>query len=329
MSLSPDELNDHCQMILNDARIAKKIIILCEGKIKPFIETKSVQLYRKMKDVPDANFYFGCIPTWWNREKPRFFTCGDRKDVIDTYFKLLELHDRDQNQTDIEKRKSRLNPNYLFALVDLDIPVQKIGNPDYSFSDTEEIYYDLYQNAKVNQANAKKHRIWVTGLIYKEAYFLLPEFQSFFTENERIPAPIYKDKTLVLDELYLDAANTIGNDGGIKQFFSRVCDRIKFCSGLDFTERKTLQESWITEFKKTKDKNRKRELVLALLTIKKVKTYWKKIKPPHDCTHPEKRYREQILLELVQSFYAKQGTDSEYHILVFFKTLYDRVYNKT
>ncbi|WP_353572408.1 hypothetical protein [Candidatus Albibeggiatoa sp. nov. BB20] len=39
-----------------------------------------------------------------------------------------------------------LNPNKLFAIVDLDIQLEKIDNIDknYPFSDTKAIFYDLY-----------------------------------------------------------------------------------------------------------------------------------------------------------------------------------------
>lgn len=323
MSLRPEELQNHCQTILCDANITNRIIILCEGVIKPFIEARSAHFYRRMQDFPDANFYRACIPEWWNIKQPRFFTCGDRKDVIDTYFKLLELHDRDQLESDIEKRQSRLNPKYLFAIVDLDIQSQSIKNTDYPFSEVEEIYHDLYKNTKVNKTNAKQHRIWVTGLIHKEAYFLLPEFQSLLTEDERIPSPLYKNRTLVLQDLYRDMADAICDDIDIKNYFIRVCDRIKFCSGLDCTEVTKLQESWISEFNvTTKNNGRKRQLILALLKIKKVKPYWKKIKPPDSWPVSEKRYREQLLLNLGR-FYATQSQDSEYHFSVFFKTIYD------
>ncbi len=68
--------------------------------------------------MPDSNFYNACVPHWWSQYRPQFFNCGDRKDVIDTYFALSELHAKDSTN-------SYLEPNRLFALVDLDIQIQR------------------------------------------------------------------------------------------------------------------------------------------------------------------------------------------------------------
>ncbi len=56
------------------------------------------------------------------------------------YFKLKNL-----NEKAMPKEYS-LNPNKLFAIVDLDIQLEKIDNIDknYPFSDTKAIFYDLY-----------------------------------------------------------------------------------------------------------------------------------------------------------------------------------------
>ena len=123
-----------------------------------------------MEKLPDANFYKACVPRWWKNYRPQFFNCGDRKDVIDTYFKLLELHKEFPNN-------SFLTPDKLFAIVDLDLQLHKI-NEKYPFQDTDEIFYSLYEHAGVKEKDISQNRIWVTGLIHKEAYFLLPEIQD-------------------------------------------------------------------------------------------------------------------------------------------------------
>ena len=168
MGLKPEELQQHCLQILKQRRILNKIVILCEGEISKKIQGRpSPQSYSKMEQLPDANFYNACVPNNWKQYRPQFFNCGDRKDVIDSYFHLLELHSKDINN-------SYLTPEKLFAIVDLDIQIQNIANfYNYSFSDTEEIFTHLYEKARVNEQNFKEHRIWVTGLIHKEAYFWL------------------------------------------------------------------------------------------------------------------------------------------------------------
>ncbi len=89
-----------------------------------------------------------------------------------TFFTLLERHSK-------LRQYSYLNPDKLFAIVDLDIQSQEMSQ-SYPFSDTEAIFEHLYDKGKVNKKNANQHRIWVTGLIHKEAYFIEPALQSVF-----------------------------------------------------------------------------------------------------------------------------------------------------
>ena len=120
MGLSSEELQQHCQQILKQSRIKNKIVILCEGLRSNQNQGRpSPQSYKRMEQLPDANFYNACVPNSWKQYRPQFFNCGDRKDVIDTYFNLLELHNKDISN-------SYLNPEKLFAIVDLYNQIQKI-----------------------------------------------------------------------------------------------------------------------------------------------------------------------------------------------------------
>lgn len=139
---------------MQSRRARGKIVVLCEGDINKYKDRPSPQTYRKLEKWPDANFYKACV--WWDQYKPEFFNCGDRKDVLDTYVMLLDRHRE-------PVADSHLDPTKLFAIVDLDIQAQEIEN--YDFSDTEEIFHDLYDGMNVNERNAARHRIWVTGLI--------------------------------------------------------------------------------------------------------------------------------------------------------------------
>ncbi|MFM6157686.1 MAG: hypothetical protein ACKPE3_32610, partial [Sphaerospermopsis kisseleviana] len=94
---------------------------------------------------------------------------------LNTYFKILDLHNADSSQ-------SFLNPDLLFAIVDLDVQFAEIQE-DYSFKNTEDIFYSLYQQGNINESNTDHHRIWVTGLIHKEAYFLSPGIQEVFDNH--------------------------------------------------------------------------------------------------------------------------------------------------
>ncbi|NES73272.1 MAG: hypothetical protein F6K24_52845 [Okeania sp. SIO2D1] len=59
-----------------------------------------------MEQMPDANFYKKCVPKTWNdKPRPQFFNCGDRADVINSYFYLLELHDYQPSLSYLNKHK--------------------------------------------------------------------------------------------------------------------------------------------------------------------------------------------------------------------------------
>lgn len=314
MSLSPEALENHCQQILSDSRINDRIVVLCEGNIINVQGPKSPKTYKEMEQMPDANFYKKCVPKSWSKEKklPQFFNCGDRKDVIDTYFHLLELHD-------VKASQSYLNKSKLFALIDLDIQLQKIDN--YHFSDTEEIFCNLYKQTKVIQALVNKHIIWITGLIHKEAYFITPEIQEVFDCS--LLYPQYQTNPVLLENIYLKICNDITQDIDLQNNFDRVINRINYCQYINCCDVESLKDTWSQEFINSSDKQRKKELVLLLLTIRKAKKYWKQIEPNSDWTKSSDLFREQLSLKIGE-FYSKQDWNNpENHIAFFFKTLYE------
>ncbi len=312
MSFDPEQLKRHCKIIIQSPRIKNKIVVLCEGEggIKDNQYRLSPQSYARMEQMPDANFYKACVPRWWTQYKPEFFNCGDRKDVIDTYFTLLAIHQQDSYN-------SYLNPDKLFALVDLDLQLQKIDN--YSFPDTEAIFCDLYGQCRVNEINTDNHRIWVTGLIHKEAYFLIPDLQEVFDNN--LVSPFYNNNILLLKNIYLAMANAIVNDVDLTNNLPRIANRVNYLSGLDCKDADKLRDSWKTEFDNTQDDIGKNELILALLTIKKAKDYWNQIHPPSDYSSTPEKFREQLLLKIGE-FYSHNSSDPRYHISFFLATLY-------
>ncbi len=312
MSLNLEELRQHSELIIHSRRIQNKIVVLCEGEgsIWNLKGRPSPQSYGKMEQMPDANFYSACVPKWWSQYRPQFFNCGDRKDVLDTYFKVLELHC--ENST-----KSYLNPEKLFAIVDLDLQVQKIDN--YHFVDTEEIFFNLYKESKVNKDNASEHRIWVTGLIHKEAYFLTPELQSVFDSFPN--RPYYRGNILKLLDIYTDMIDTICSDLDLQNHLQRLYARVYYCHGLDCTDVYKLCDSWKAQFNNTKNEARKNQLIVALLMLKKAKFFWHQIKPSSDWTRSEQIFREQLSLEIGR-FYSESNCDDS-HLPFFFKTLYE------
>lgn len=311
MGLSAEELEEHCQKILGDRRIKNKVVVLCEGEIaKDSSGRRSPQAYKKMEQMPDANFYRKCVPKSWNdKPKPQFFNCGDRKDVVDTYLRLLELGDTSQ---------SYLNKAKLFALVDLDIQLHKITN--YQYSDTEQIFNHLYNKTQIVEQNAAEHFIWVTGLIHKEAYFISPELQQLY--NDYLLQPQYNNAPVLLSDLYLSICQDTPEDLDLKNNFDRAIKRISHCQQLDCYNLEELKDIWHKEYVKANNRKRKQELAFLLLTIIKAKHYWHQIKPPSDYPSKAERFREQLSLE-IGKFYAKQDwCNSRHHIPYFFYTLY-------
>ncbi len=313
MSLNPEQLKKHCDAILQSPRIKNKIVVLCEGDIRETQGRESPQAYKAMEQMPDANFYKACVPTWWRQKRPEFFNCGDRKDVLDTYSTLSILHEKDTTN-------SYLDPDRLFAMIDLDLQLQTIDN--YIFTDTEAIFRNLYEKSQVKEQNAAKHRIWITGWIHKEAYFLTPELQPIF--DNCCNKPIYQGNPAVLANIYLDMADAICSDLDLQNNLQRAFDRISYCSGLDCTEVQAFQASWKERFQNAVDETHRNQSIAVLLTIKKAKDYWHQIKPFGDFSREDWVFREQLSLEIGR-FYSEQSSDVKSHIPFFFKTLYEFV----
>lgn len=309
MSLREKELLEHCQFILANRQIRNKFVILCEGEIKKTASRLSPQSYRAMEDFPDANFYKACVPRDWRQKIPTFFNCGDRNDVLNTYFNLLRLHEENPEA-------SYLNPQQLFAIVDLDLQNKRLDD-SYPFKDLEQIFEDLYEKSLIKVNRVRQHRIWVTGLIHKESYFIFPDthIQSILSEH----SAVYQNSAARLENIYLDMADKIKDDADLKDNFSRVKGRISHCQNLELSEVDKLQLSWQKQYQVSHD-NSQSELVLALLTIKKAKQYWLEVEPPEDYTSPPERYREQLALQIGR-FYAHNSDNPSCHISHLLKLL--------
>ncbi len=310
-------IEQQCQAIMKSTHIRNKIVVLCEGDI-PTPGLRTVIGYQQLQKRPDADFYTACIPSSWTQKKPEFFSCGGRGNVLDTYFKLLELHREPRSD-------SYLDRNRLFAIVDLDLQVQPTGK-DYLFPNTEAIFKSLYQGTKVNQQKASQHRIWVTGLIYKEAYFLIPELQPVF-DDYSVPLT-FNSQPLQLENIYLALGNDMDSDTNLMDNLTTACERISYCTELDCSSINQLKSSWLTQFQSVTDKEQKDELVYALLMIKPVKKYWEEqTQPePNPFNPPLERLRDRLTLA-IGHFYSTEGekSDTEHHIPIFFKTLHQFV----
>ncbi len=314
MSLSNAALQQHCQTIIKSRRAQNKIVILCEGNIHADEGRASPTSYRGLEALPDANFYKACVPKWWIQEQkpfPQFFICGDRQDVINTYFELQKMHEQLRDD-------SYLNKNKLFAIIDLDLPVCKFDD-SYPVKDSEALFYSLYQQGKINQQAILEKSIFITGLIYKEAYFLIPDLQPVFDDYS--PSVYFNNAPINLKEVYQEMGRKLINDGNLKQpdQFLRACKRIRHCEQLNSNSLDDLQQSWSTAFN-TANESTQHILIYALLSIHQVKNYWKALEPHEEPSIPAERFKEQLTLKIAD-FYARQARDSPHHISCFFKAL--------
>lgn len=298
------ELDEHCQRILQSPRIRERVVVLCEGDIID-AQGRTLQNYKKMEKMQDSSFYKHCTPSSMKGYFPQFFNCGDRNGVLDTFSKLLELN------TD-ENKNSYLNSALLFAIIDLDIQNSDIYN--YDFQKTEEIYKSLYNEFHVNEINAIKHRIWTTGLIHKEAYFLLPELKPVFIDfsNEIT----YNNNSLDFEDIYKDIAKESIEDQDLIENFSSVCHRISLINDVKCNNIEEFKNSWLDEYEKTDNAEK---YIFALLTLRKAKPYWKKI------TLSENK-QENIALKdglriKIADYYSKSTIATKNHIPYFFKNI--------
>jgi len=304
MSLTADELENHVKTILSSKRIKNKAVILCEGDIS---SVKNVGLnptmYRNLERKPDADFYKACLPRNMRKNNsPQFFNCGSRSDVIKVYVQLKTLHATNP-------KNSYLDINRLFAIIDLDI--QKANIDNYLFQDTEEIFYDLYNELEINHNNIDSHIIFTTGLIHKEAYFLLPLLTDIFANYKNRLS--YMNDEFSLKKIYTDIIEDIDKDKDLSANFDRVCNRINF-SRLNCSTVGDLKNAFINQFHHGID-NR---LIQTLFLIRKIKPYWEKISTRENID--AEKLREQLALEIAK-FYADKDDDN-FHITAILKSIY-------
>ncbi len=309
MDFDSDSLAQHCQTILKSRRIFGKIVILCEGDIQSFESCRSPQSYRQMEKVPDANFYSACIPQNWTQHIPQFFTCGGRGNVLNTYFKLLDFHQADPGN-------SYLNPDKLFAIVDCDFTPQPIEN--YAFSSVDEIFHSLYDRLDIKSQMVDSHRIFVTGFVHKEGYFLIPDLQETFDEFPSPPhyqaSPESVSTLLDLQGMYHKMAIDLTQDTDLEKHWDRIHPRISNHFPGDYRTPAQFGQDWLTKFKSCRNKEEKLEPIHTLLTLRKAKDYWKNcVVPPDEYSPSFQTYRDNLALE-IGKFYSKNSDNPRYHI---------------
>jgi hypothetical protein len=304
-------VEDLCRRIVGDPAIRRRIVLLCEGD-RPMVDDDrppSPQTRRGRKQLPDADFYDACLPRSWRNLRPRFFTCGGRSDVLKAYATLLEMHSGDPIN-------SALSPDKLFAIVDCDFSPQTIEN--YHFPNVDEIFHSLYDRLEVRPENLINHRIFVTGLVHKENYFLIPELQPIFDAYHAPPqyrSPKKPVTPLDLSGLYQQMAQDLCHDNDLAQHWQRAHPRVAHCTVCNDADPQTFSQDWLTAFKSTTDSMEKAALAHILLTLRKAKEYWRDaIVPPSDWPpEAEATYKDELKFAIGQ-FYSEHSNDPRFHI---------------
>lgn len=314
MSLSPEKIESYARAIINERRILNKAVILCEGTPETLSEegkkhiTHSPRFYKQLETAPDSSFYSACLPKHMrSRGKPIFINCGGRADVLKIFVKLHELH----QDVSVE---SYLTLEKLFVLIDVDIQKAEIAATSRnSKSNTEEIFHNLYNALQINQAQLKEHVIFTTGLIHKEAYFLLPELKELF-DNYRNQI-LYKNAPLDLTQVYNDIIHEFEDDNDLAANFELAQRRLAF-SQLDSSNLNSLKQA----FHQAHQHAENPDLIPILFLIRKAKPYWKGLS--EDSTNSQQQFQEQLSLAIAH-FYSDKN-DENFHLTAIFNEIYER-----
>ncbi len=260
-----DAVDTIVRTILRSPQIKNKIVLLCEGDF-PNAQDQlhlSPQRYARYERLPDANFYKACVPrNWHNSRTPTFFNCGGRTQVLDVYQALHVVHLQDP-------ANSYLDPEKLYAMLDLDI--QKAALPEgYRWKDTEELHSELYDDGGVKARIDDGHRIWVTALVHKEAFFILPSTFSALMDGVR---PYWNGALIDAKALHVVLARQIALDEDVLRHFDIVKARLaRFHAGsqLACTDAANVANSWI-DAARTADDDAYASQIKALLSVAKTK----------------------------------------------------------
>lgn len=303
-----DDFEALANAILSSRRIQDRLVVLCEGDILPMEEGRplSPQMYGRLEQMPDANFYKACISRdWQNYKLPQFFNCGGRSQVLQTYRDVLKKH------AEAPAGSSYLSPEKLYALVDLDLHVDEMPE-DYPFRTTEDVHAALYNDGQIQGDPDPRHRIWVTALIHKEAFFVWPKTEKAWANGL---APVFEEAPLELHHLYTAAARELAQNRGVANQIDIVrarLDRFNAGARLDCRDAARLSQSWLAAFGAHITDEDDEMLVKALLAVANVKAQWLKIipDPRQGSTMPPERFREQLALSIGRKVIAELPPDA-------------------
>jgi len=98
---------------------------------------------------------------------------------------------------------------------------------------------------EINHNNIDNHIIFTTGLIHKEAYFLLPILTDIFDNYKN--QLLYGNDKLSLSKIYTDIIKDIDKDKDLIANFDAVCNRINF-SELNSSTVSELKNAFFNQF---------------------------------------------------------------------------------
>lgn len=281
--------------ILRTPAIRNRIVVLCEGDRLAVAgnHAPSPQMYSRLENTPDSSFYQACVPRCWCGQRlPRFFNCGGRSDVIHVFEALREAHRADPG--------SYLDPDKLYAIVDLDL--QAASMPDgYPWSTTEDVHATLFDDGVLDDDTDDRHRIWVTAVIHKEAFFVLPKTRAAFADGV---TPYFRDAPLDLRTLHVAASHRLAEDAtptGHLQLMSQRISRFAAGRRLSCASGEDLGTSWRAEAEHASEEEYE-ALVRALLAVARIKPLWSEIVPdPRHDAIPAESFREQLALNVARA----------------------------
>jgi hypothetical protein len=228
---------------------------------------------------------------WHSHRLPQFFNCGGRSQVLSVYAQLRE-------RSDAAPDAGYLTADKLYALVDLDL--QQAGMPaGYPWQTSEDVHTALYQDGTVHGVPDDSHRIWVTALIHKEAFFVLPPMAAAWEDGA---IPFFCDAPLNLKGLHEAIADRLTTDtdfaGNLEVVAARLA-RFKAGAALTCMDGESLRTAWRAAAMQA-DANQYEGLLRALLSVAQVKPVWSQITPDprYGATMPAENFRDQLALKV-------------------------------
>lgn len=299
MRADPAAITAEVRAIAGSARNRNRPVVLCEGETVARTDPThrpSPSRYRRCAHLPDASFYKKCVPPTWRQHRPEFYNCGGRTQVLATWRGLQAL-------SELEPDKTFIDAERLFALVDLDLHPQPLEG---EWESVEALHAAAYtppgaaSSVGLRRPVDRRHVLWVTALIHKEAFFLSPLVADAIEASEHT----FEGLPFDLAAVHRAAAERIDTDGELRARFDAVKGRVAPCAaelGLDLADVDTFARSWL-DAARSGSPDCYPALVDALFLLTKAKPLWQRIGPAPDVdwTRGDAAWRDQVELAIAE-----------------------------